>query len=83
MNASIAQFGMKFASSCSSTCVVVLVSIGQLNTSCFSGWLLVLNIIMSTIEKCAHNFRVQIATQVPVPWLGSKCALLGIKVNVL
>ncbi len=62
--------------------VVMLPTIGELNTLFLRSLLFMLDIIMPAVEKCTHSSESGITAQVPVPWLGPKCASLGNEVNV-
>ena len=79
---SISQKRVKILLGSRSASAVMLPSISKLYTFFLNGWLLVLDIDMSTVSKCAHNSESDGIVQVPVPWPGSNCALCN-RVNVL
>ena len=79
---SISQMRMKLSLGSCSAGVVMLPPISKLYAFFLNGWLLVLDIDMSTVSKCAHNSESDGIVQVPVPWPGSNCALCN-RVNVL
>ena len=55
LNAPVSHLGVKILLGLSSTSVVVLMTISQFNALCMYLRFLVLDIVMSSIEKCAHN----------------------------
>ena len=56
---------MHFISGLASASVVVLMTIGELNTLFLSEGLFVLDIVMSTIEKFGHNSESEMMSRSP------------------